>query len=105
MRRLSQEDLMRGLNGSPTFLGVIVSTTAVDNSTTASDFEIPAGALLLLVPDADVHVLPGTVADGAVTTANGVPVAADEKFYILLKSSQTAVQAIGAANTKVWRLE
>lgn len=104
MRKLSQEDLMRGLNGSPEFLGVITSTTVKDNSTTAVPFTIKKGDLLLMVPSAAVHVLPGLAASGAVTTANGVPLAADEKWYMLLKSDISAVQVVGSASTKVWRI-
>ncbi len=105
MRKLSQNQLMRALNGSPRYLGEIISTTVKTNADTAVPFTIKAGSLLLLIPSAAVQVLPGFLPAVTCTTTNGITLAASEKFYLLLRSDITTLQAVGSATTKVWELE
>ncbi len=105
MRQLDQDQLMRALNGSPRYLGVIASTTVKTNADTAVPFTIKPGSLLLLVPSAAVNVLPGFSPAITVTTANGIPLTASEKFYMLLKKDVSTIQVVGTANTSVWEME
>jgi hypothetical protein len=94
--------------GSPQYLGTITSGAgAKNNSDTAVPFTIPQGALLMLQADAAVFVQPVTTAAGAATVAQGVKLAADEKFLLWLGSSEAYVSAIALAgnpNIKVWHL-
>ena len=90
--------------GSPRFLGVIASTTATNNSTTAVPFVIPPGAVLLLIPDADVQWLGQTTAAAATTTTNGVPLIQDTERIVFLAEDEAYVSCVGAANTSVWQL-
>lgn len=113
-RTSSQADLMRALNGSPQYLGRIVAgTTVKDNSNTSgTTFNITKGSILLIVPTAAVCVLAGTSAASATakcdgTADTGVPLKAEEKFYMTLMTNEGWLQAItaaGAANVDVWRL-
>ncbi len=107
-RTADHADLIRALNGSPTFLGCIAATTSAKNNADSTAFTITAGSLLLIVPTAAVKILPDTNATEDVTTTTGIPLAALEKFYLLMKSDQTYLQAITDSSTStvcVWRLE
>jgi hypothetical protein len=103
-RYLDQEGVIKALNGSPTYLGTVTSTGAsATNASTATPFTLTRGSLLLLQADATVYVVSGA----SVSSSNGVKVAADEKFYLLLTSEQTTlavISASGTANVKVFRL-
>ncbi len=106
-RNSALNDTIRLLNGVPTFLGTIIATTTKNQADTASPFVIPAGQFLLVQCDAATYLLPG-VSAATVTTANGVKVIADEKYYIMLKSGQYSLAALavtGTVNCKVWRLD
>lgn len=100
-RDLDVSGSIKALNGQPTYLGVIAATTSKTNASTAVPFTIIGGSLLLIQCDASAHVL----AASTVTTATGVKVAADEKFYLLLKKAQTTVAVIDAANCSFWTVE
>lgn len=106
-RNKNLADTIKVLNGSPAYLGTIVATTTKNNSDTAAPFAIEAGQFILVQCDVAAYVLPGTSTAAAATTANGVKVAADEKFYILLRAGQSylaIISASGTATCKVWGL-
>lgn len=98
------------LNGTPTFLGTITATTTKNNHDTSSPFNNTSDALkgwvLMVQCDAAGYLLPGTTNAAAVTTTNGIKVAADEK-YIFIMSVQhgwlAALAVTGTLNCKVWR--
>lgn len=107
-RTADQTDLIRGLNGSPVYLGRIAATTSAKNNADATAFTIPPGSLLLIISSAAVSVLGDKDATEDVTATTGVPLAANEKFYLLLRSDQAYLQVItpsSTANVDVWRLE
>lgn len=93
------------LHGSPQFLGTITSTTTKNNSNTAVPFTIPLGAYLLVAADAACNIRGGTVSTLTVTTANGIPVAAGEKFTLILATDEAYVACVGSANLGVWQLK
>jgi hypothetical protein len=106
-RTVDQTDLVRALNGSPEYLGTISATTSAKNNADTTAFTIPPGSLLLIIPVAAVKILPDTNATEDITTANGVPLIAGEKFYLLLKNNENHLQAITDSSTsdvKVWRI-
>ncbi len=106
-RTVDQTDLVRALNGSPEYLGEISATTSAKNNADTTAFTIPAGSLLLIIPVAAVKVLADTNATEDITVANGIPLIAGEKFYLLLRSDQNHLQAITDTSTsavKVWRV-
>lgn len=128
----TERDIVIGLNGSPTFLGVIVSTgAAVNNTNTANPFNAVAttanslaGTLagkVLLVQASAAGFLLGAVS-GSVplplvatqtavpplgNTAPGVQLAANTAQIVVMQSAQAALQWIsssGTANLFVWEL-
>lgn len=102
--------LLAAAPGAPSFLGVIIATSAKDNSNTAVPFVIPAGCLIMLQSDADYYYLPQAVAATAVTTANGVLVDVSVETWpqrVFLSGSQAYISCLsvsGTANVKVWSL-
>lgn len=92
------------VDGSPRFLGTIVSTTTKNNADTAVPFTIPAGSVLLLQPTAAVQFLAGTTAAATATTGNGVGLATGEKYKLILAEDEAYVACVGAASTLVWQL-
>lgn len=108
-RGTSELGLLLALNGSPTYLGRIGAGTAAKNNADATAFDIPADAKVLLIyASAAVRVLPDTDATEDITVANGVPIKADERFYMVLKANQSylqAITAVGTADVDVWRLD
>lgn len=108
MRKLDMEQLMRALNGSPKYLGRISATTSAKNNADSTAFTIPKGSLLLIIPSAAVSVMGAATATETVTATTGVPLAANEKFYLLLGKSELYLEAItpsSTANVDVWRLQ
>jgi hypothetical protein len=106
-RPLDQEQQLPALNGSPQFLGVVVATTTKNNADTAVPFTIPTGAVLLLQPDTACYLKAATASTGTVTTANGVLLAANEKFTVMLATDEAWVACLavsGTTNLKVWQL-
>ncbi len=100
--------LVQCLNGSPRYLGKISATTSAKNNADTTAFTIPAGSCLLIVPSAAVKVYPDKDATEDITTTNGVPLAAAEKFYMLLRTDEAYLQAITDSSTSdvyVWRME
>lgn len=108
MRKASEKLLARAIHGSPTYLGRVSAGTAAKNNTDTTAFAIPAGSLLLIIPSAAVKVKAGKAIATSITTANGVPLATLEKFYMLLGSDEAYLEAItdsSTSNVDVWRLE
>lgn len=100
--------LVQCLNGSPTYLGKISATTSAKNNADTTAFTINKGDCLLIIPSAAVKVLGDVDATEDITTTTGVPLAASEKFVMLLRSNQNYLQAITDSSTSdvyVWRLE
>ncbi len=107
-RSADQTDTIKALNGSPVYLGRISAGTSAKNNADTTAFTIPAGSLLLIIPSAAVKVLADNDATEGITTTNGVPLVAAEKYYLLLRSDQAYLQAITVSSTSdvdVWRLE
>lgn len=125
-------DLELLLNGEPNFLGVIVSTGAVqNNATTATPFNAAntatattlAGKVLLIQPTAAGHVLASDSASllspvvvvatfatvpPAAGTAPGVKIQAEERVPFIMASDEGWLQFIptsGSANLFVWELK
>ena len=106
-RLLGQHDLLKALNGHPTYVGTITSTGSdTTNANTATPFTLEAGGLYLLQANAALYFLPGST---AVTANNGIKLAADgDMFYLLLDKDTTTLRAIsasGTTNLKVFRLK
>jgi hypothetical protein len=105
--------LVLKLNGSPQFLGVIQSTGAsVTNHGTGVPFNNTGVALkakvLLLQPDAAGYVLGVTTNNAAVTTANGVKLAADERVIVTLLPTEgwlAWISSTGTTNLRVWEIQ
>jgi len=107
-RELGTTKLVASLNGAPKYLGTIASTTVKTNADTAVPFTIPDGQVLLLQADAACHFLPTNSpqqAQPTVTSSNGLKLAADEKYVLVLVTGCTGIQVVGSANVKVWALE
>jgi hypothetical protein len=108
-RETTELRLLLALNGRPTYLGRISATTSAKNNADATAFTIPQDAKVLLVcSSAAVRILPDTDVTEDITTANGVPVAANACWWMILKTADEYLQAITAAGTAdvdVWRLD
>jgi hypothetical protein len=108
-RNVSEVGLLLGLNGSPTYLGAISATTSAKNNADATAFTIePDQKILLLHATAAVKVLGDTNATEDITVTNGLPIKADEKWVLILKSTQANVQAITDSSTSTvsfWSLD
>lgn len=108
-RETTEVRLTLALNGRPTYLGRISATTTAKNNADATAFDIPADARVLLIcSSAAVKILPDTDVTEDITTANGVPVAANGCWWMILKTADVYLQAItasGTADVDVWRLD
>lgn len=98
---------LQQINGQPSYVGTIASTspTEKDNSNTGTPFTMSSGYAYLIQCDAAAYVLPGTT---AATSANGLKLAADDRFLLLFDSSTTklhVLSASGTANCKVFRVQ
>lgn len=109
--RLGTNLVVEALNGSPSYLGVIVATTTKNNHDTAAPFNNTGDALkgrvLLLQPDAACYVLAGILNTATVTTTNGVKLQADERVILTMTASQgwlACVSVTGTTNLKVWEM-
>ena len=111
----SLPQLTQALNGSPTFLGVIVATTTKNNHDTATPFNNTGDALkgkvLMLQADAACYVYPGTLNTATVTgsaTGNGVLLAVAERVIVTMAADQgwmACVSVSGTTNLKIWELK
>lgn len=108
---LSGQFLDQSMYGDPVLLGTIVATTTKNNSDTAVAFnatgEALKGKLLVLQPDADCYVRQVDTAAGTVTTANGIKLAADQLFYMGMRSTKGFIACVavsGTANLRVFEL-
>jgi hypothetical protein len=91
------------------YIGTLVATSSVNNSTTASPFNIPSNQKLSIQCDAAAYILTCTTATGCTATStNGVKVAADALFTTSTASTSTgaayvaALSASGTANCRVF---
>jgi len=120
----NERDIQLNCNGSPQYLGTLVSSgTRVNNSTTTKPFNATplgpgnfigtlAGKTLLLQPTATGLLLPAdtaalTVEQQSGTTAPGVSVAAGERVIVIMLPTQGFLQWLpvtGSANLLVWEL-
>lgn len=129
MRTGAIHQLFSEINGVPTYVETVQSTGAAATSTgyatSAGSGTTAKGLRLLLQPDAVCYIKVGAVGDvgldgiavTAVTSANGMKIAADEKFFLCLPEDNfprqgitglTKIQVIsasGTANLKVFRLD
>lgn len=102
--------LMSALNGSPQYQESI-SAGAVSTARNATAFS--GGEMIMLQSDVDFYVRAGTAAT-EVTSANGVKVAADEKFVLILRDGDrdsalkethlACLSTSGTATIKVFKL-
>ena len=86
-------------------VGTLVATTSVNNATTATPFTLTFAARISVQCDATAYVKAVSSATGAVTTANGVKLAADQLYDVDLEANQKWIAAIassGTANCKVF---
>jgi hypothetical protein len=105
---LGPNEVMAQSMGTPVYLGVIAATTTKNNADTAVPFlntgDGLAGLTLLIHASAACYILPDTSLAATVTTANGVPVAADERVIIQMTPAHKSLAAVGTANVSVWKL-
>lgn len=104
-------DITTVLNGCPSYLGVIVATTTKNNHDTAVPFnntgEALKGKVLLFQSDVAFYLYPGTTNAVTATTANGIYIAANVVYPLVMGSSYGWVAALsssGTANVRVWEL-
>jgi hypothetical protein len=105
---LSHTALLGALNGSPTYVGTISSSGAHADNADGTPFDMPQGAVVMLVADAAGYFAPLTSAAGTVTTANGVPLAASSPFYFRVRESKAFlgwISATGTAALRVFRMD
>lgn len=115
MPRPSQSNALLLLqSGSHQYLGTLVSGAGatINNSTTATPFAIPTGAVLLVQASAQCFFRAGTTlgqtASGTFTANDiGVSLGVNEKRLIMLKDAEAFIAAAGPAafNLAVWRLD
>lgn len=101
-----------GINGHPTFVGVITGNAVKNNSDTAVPFTLDAGALIMLQPDTKCTVGFGIAAALASTAAAkgagagpGITVEAGEKYYVTLFHDAAFLAMVpdsGTTNLKVY---
>ncbi len=110
--RLNGDRANLALNGSPTFLGVIVATTTKNNHDTVAAFnntgDALKGKIVMIQSDAACYVLAGSLNTSTVTTANGVKLAPDERVIITMSRDQgwlAGLAVSGTANIRVWSSE
>lgn len=103
--RVEGKDFEHAKLGCPTYIGSISATTTAKNNTdTAVPFAIPAGKLLLIQPDTAVGVTIG----GNATLLTSLYLAANEKYMVLFKSTDSLLSIIpwtGTSVVKVFVLE
>lgn len=93
-RHLSQQQFGIVLNGSPSYLGSIVTTSAAakNNHDTAVPFNNTgaglSGKVLLIQVSAACYFLGKITNSAAVTTATGVKLAADERVIVTLTKDE-----------------
>ena len=90
--------VVQALNGNPNYQTTMTGST-LQTYTTTSD-----GILLMLSCDSAVYIGPGT----SVTAANGVPLAAAEKFWMMLLKGQSTISMLpvtGTSNCKVFWMQ
>jgi hypothetical protein len=113
IRSGNMRQFLGALSGTPEYLGTISTTdaSAKNQSSTSSAFTIDPGEMLLIAGDQDFYVLPVSSASGAspaaVTAANGVPISANERVVISMKSDKDLLSILrnsSDVNVKVWRL-
>lgn len=108
-RLLNTPALLGALNGSPQYLGSIVTTaaTAQNNSTTAVPFTLNGGRSYMVQANGVCYFLAQELAAGATTTANGVQVAANERVIFTTKSTEAFISIIrdsADVTVKVWEV-
>ncbi len=114
MYRLGDEvKLLQAINGAPTYLGTITTTSAAakNNSDTSSAFNTAApllkGKVLLLQASGTCYILPVSSASGAVTSATGIKLAQDERVQLTMDNTRGYLSVIrdsSDVSVKVWEL-
>jgi len=105
---MNQHQLMEGLNADGTYLGTIIATTVKDQSNTASPFTtVSQHDVVMVQPDAACYVdTASTAAAGTLTSANGIYLEANEKYYMRMSKGAyiMCLAVTGTVNLKVRRL-
>ena len=101
---LSQAALLAALNGSPTYVGTISSSGSHADNADGTPFDLPQGAVVMLVADAAGYFIPMATAAGTVTTSNGVPLSASSPFYFRIRESKPFLRWISASGTAALRV-
>lgn len=107
--------LAQYINGSMTFLGVIIATTTKNNHDTATPFNDTgnglAGKVLMVQSDVACYIYPGTTNAATATgtvTGNGYYLAANDARTFTMGSLQGWLACVGVAaaatNLKVWEM-
>jgi len=91
------------------YIGTLVATSSVNNSTTATPFAVPSNQKLSVQCDAVAYILICSTTTGCTATStNGVKVAADALFTTSTPSTTTgsayvaALSSSGTANCRVF---
>jgi hypothetical protein len=108
----ADDRFLKTLNGTPVYLGTIVSTTTKNNHDTASAFNNTGVALknmtLLVQSDAAAYIRAGTANSVTVTSANGLLLEANEKYVLKMTGDYSFLAALSVsgstANIKVFQL-
>lgn len=87
----------QALNGCPTYLGTIVATTVVDNSTTSTPFAFSGGEQLMFQSDSACYIIPLGAGNANSVTGKMVLIQANEKFFALNPSAGGTGTAGGTA--------
>lgn len=109
---LIDPQLSQAVRGEPVLLGtIVVNANAKSNSDTAAPFNATGDALcgktLLIQPDAACFIKQLATAGGtAASAANGLKLAADEKYVMCMRRDKGFLSVFGAAaaNVKVFEL-
>lgn len=98
-RPLDIAEQMQAFNGSPQFAVTVAATTTPSINRPAL---VTAGCVVLLQPDAACYVLAGKVgAAVSITSANGLLLAAGEKYVLCLNPGEDAIQAVAVSTANL----
>lgn len=109
---LMEPHLGAAIYGDPVYLGTIAATTtSKNNHSTGTAFnntgEALKGKLLLVQPDVACYVRQVSANDGTASSTNGVKLAADQIFYLSMRSTKgwlACVSVSGTVNLRVFEM-
>jgi len=109
---LMEPHLGAAIYGDPVYLGTIAATTtSKNNHDTGTPFndtdEALKGKLLLVQPDVACYVRQADTNAGTASSTNGVKLAADQLFYVSMRSNKgwlACVSVSGSVNLRVFEM-